>query len=560
MLKGATAAGVIFTLLAAPGVVDLIATAAATDANAATGPTVVSTTYLGPFAGEGAALHPDNAAPHRIAFYGTDLGFTYRLGDELQILFGDSWATEAYAPIEASTGSRFDDGFGSVDLREWSDPSRITASSIPPIRLGQNPGTTEASAIDPGHAMDLGKTPMAGFSNGTREFAVFNIGKPQGCTKDAECSNGLACDATLGYFGVRYSQQDNATIGCRDGAPGCTSDTMADAAGKPVPSSGLCIDPSSALRGERISNLLSPIGIRVLIGVRDTATPKRYGDIYEWLTNKFINVTTRTVEDFDAGRAAGAAQQDWRPAQGAGGSRRVFFWSRPGFIGVAKNGRSMPMYFAFADMPTGPGNAWKLNYYTGSEHGVARFSPNERDAQPLDLDSSRDGVQAEEVHDISNQMSVAWVEPLGKWVMFYGGGLTRLPTAVLRQCGVLELFVGAECADVNTGNGAVRMRTAEAPWGPWTPPQDVIVGGIPADGPTGQYGPGGALRHAACTDPTCAPHSDMFAYHADEYGFFYSANIIEEWIRPVGDGVDILWNASTWDPYRVVLLRTHIRK
>jgi hypothetical protein len=25
-----------------------------------------------------------------------------------------------------------------------------------------------------------------------------------------------------------------------------------------------------------------------------------------------------------------------------------------------------------------------------------------------------------------------------------------------------------------------------------------------------------------------------------------------------GDGVDVIWNASTWDPYRVILLRTHI--
>jgi hypothetical protein len=328
---------------------------------------------------------------------------------------------------------------------------------------------------------------------------------------------------------------------------------------KHVPS-GLCIDPTSPLRGERISNLLSPIAIRVLIGVRDTATPKRYGDIHEWLTHKFVNVTTRTVEGFDPAKAAGTPGQDYRPAQGSGGKRRVFFWGRPGFIGVAKNGRSLPMYFAFADMPAGPDHQWAFSYYTGSENGVARFSSQEKDAKPLDLDSTRPGLQPEEIHDVSNQMSVAWVAPLGKWVMFYGGGLTRLPTSALPRCGVLELFVGAECTDVDMGNGAVRMRTAEAPWGPWTPPQDVIVGGVPADGPNAQYAPGGALRHAACKDPTCAPHSDMFAYHADEYGFFYSANIIEEWIRPVSDGVDILWNASTWDPYRVVLLRTRIRR
>ena len=123
-----------------------------------------------------------------------------------------------------------------------------------------------------------------------------------------------------------------------------------------------------------------------------------------------------------------------------------------------------------------------------------------------------------------------------------------------------QLFTGAECKDVVIGNGAVRMRTADDPWGPWAPPQDVIVGGDPAAGAVEQYGPGGALRHPACTEPSCAPHSDMFAYSAAEYGFFYSANIIEQWIQPVDAGVDVIWNASTWDPYRVVLLRTRLRK
>ena len=247
MRKGDANLLTLLLLAACGGADNSTTTTETTDSPAATAPTVESTVYLGPFAGEGAALHPDNVTPHAIAFYGTDLGFTYQHGEQLQILFGDSWATESYAPIEASTGSRFDDGFGTIALREGFDPARITPATIPPIRLGQNPGTTEMSAIDPGHAMDLGKTPMAGFSNGTREFGVFNIGKPQGCTKDAECSNGLTCDTTLGYFGSPYSQQENATIGCRDGTPGCTSDTMVDAADKPVPGSGFCIDPTSAL-------------------------------------------------------------------------------------------------------------------------------------------------------------------------------------------------------------------------------------------------------------------------------------------------------------------------
>jgi hypothetical protein len=520
-------------------------------------PVVESTVFLGPLTGDGARLHPDNLAPHRIEYYGTDLGWSYEHQGKLQFLFGDTWATEAYAPIEASTGSRFDDGFGTVELSEWSDSSLIGPANIPLIRLGQNPGTTEMSAIDPGHAMDLGKTPMGGFSNGTHEFGIFNITKPQGCSKDAECSNGLTCDATLGYIGSRYSEEPIFTLGCRDGSPGCTSDTMLDAAGTPVSGSGFCVDETSLIRGNRVSNLLSNMSFRVLIGLRDAAVPKKYGDIREWLTHKFMNVTVRTVQAFDP--AAGSAAQDFSPATGAGDKRRVFLWGRPGFVGVAKNGRTMSLYFAYVDIPTGPGYSWRPNYYSGTANGAARFSPKERDAVPLDLDSTREGVQAEEVHDIANQLSVAWVAPLNKWVMFYGGGLSKLPTAALKNCGVTELFTGAECKDVNMGNGAVHMRTADDPWGPWSPPQDVIVGGDPADGPHGQFGPGGALRHPDCAEPSCAPHSDMFAYQAGEHGFFYSANIIEQWTRAVSGGVDILWNASTWDPYRVVLLRTRIK-
>ena len=88
-------------------------------------------------------------------------------------------------------------------------------------------------------------------------------------------------------------------------------------------------------------------------------------------------------------------------------------------------------------------------------------------------------MQTNEPYDIVNQLSVAWIGHLKKWVMFYGGGLTNLPyPPTLIDCGILEIFVGTECKDVVMGNGAIRMRTADDPWGPWSPPQDVIVGGV----------------------------------------------------------------------------------
>jgi hypothetical protein len=122
----------------------------------------------------------------------------------------------------------------------------------------------------------------------------------------------------------------------------------------------------------------------------------------------------------------------------------------------------------------------------------------------------------------------------------------------------LQLFAGDECDQVIIGNGAFRMRTADLPWGPWSPPQDIIEAGDPEIAGSGQYGSGGMLRHPACTEKDCAPHTPAREANPLEYGFFYSANIIEQWTRPAGDGVDIIWNASTWDPYRVILLRTRI--
>lgn len=517
-------------------------------------PRVAESVVLGPFSGHDAKFHPANLAPLRIEYYGTDLGFTYEHQGKLQILFGDSWATEAYAPIQKSTAGRYDDAFGSVDLAEWADPSRIAPGNIPLIRLSQNPGTTEASAIDPGHAMDLGKTPMGGFSNGSREFGIMNATKPRGCRADADCSSGLACDAGLGYLGARYDDEPGLTLACVDGDPGCNADTMRDAAGAAVAGSGFCVDRGSTIASGTPAGRVSSVALAQRVGLRSETDPRLYTDNRVWLTNRFVNVTVRTVGGFEPA----AARQDYTPAKGEGSMRRVFLWGRPGFIGVAASGRTLGLYFAYVDMPAGPGFAWEPHYYTGTDAaGRPRFSTREQDAVALDLDSTAAGVQAAEPHDVVNQMSVAWVPQFRKWVMFYGGGMSTLPTRVLPDCGVLQLFTGRECRSVVVGNGAVRMRTADQPWGPWTPPQDVIVGGDPAQPGSGLFAPGGPLRHPSCTAPDC-PRSRMQFYQDGEYGFLYSANIIEQWTRPAGRGVDIYWNASTWDPYRVILLKTRV--
>jgi Cys-rich repeat protein len=524
----------------------------------AAGPAVSDTEVIGPFTGHDAPLHPDNLKPEPLLYYGTDLGFSYAHDGKIHFLFGDTWATEAYAPIEASTGSKFDDAFGIIDLADWPDASRIAPSNIPRIKIARNPGTNEASAMDPGHAMDLGKTPMHGFSNGQDEFAIFNSTKPQGCTADAQCGHGQSCDTGLGYLGSRFDQQENLTLPCPDGSPPCVAETMVDEVGNPVPDSGFCVDRGSTVWAETPAGRIAGAALAQRIGLRSKEDPRKYGDIQVWLTNRFVNVTARTVEQFVPANRDGQTEADYHTATSTGGAQRVLLWGRPGFISVNAQGRTLGLYFAYVDLPQGAGFPWQVQYYAGSRDGIPQFSPNEGDAQPLDLDSTREGIQLKEVHDLSQQMSVSWIEPLGRWVMLYGGGIISLPTPALPNCGVLELFTRHECKDVVVGNGAVHMRTADQPWGPWSPPQVVIEGGDPNVAGSGQYGPGGVLHHPGCKEESCATHSQTPYYSPDEYGFFYSVNIIEQWTRAVDGGVDIYWNASTWDPYRVVLLRTRI--
>ena len=526
-------------------------------------PTVGQTTVLGPFTGEGATLHPDNISPFPIFYYGTDLGFTYQHHDQLQILFGDTMANSAGDPIESAAGRKFEDSFGSISLADWPDPASFAPGHIPLIKLGQNPGSTEMAAINPGHAMEGFKTPVGGFSNGNREFGIFFTFKPQGCSTDADCSSGMQCDTGLGYVGPPYSTDVGVTFGCVDGSSeACIADTMADASGAAIAGSGFCVDRGSSVWADSPIGRTNAMGVKLLVGTRSLDNPKIYTPDHEWKTNRFLNVALRTVNHFDPNDATSVSRQDYRPADGSGKNPRVFLWGRPGFIGVRSTGRDLGMYFAYVDLPAGPDYAWAPQYFSGvDENGQPRFSPRESDAAAVDLDASTPGIQANEVHDIVNQVSIAWVGELNKWVMFYGGGMIKLPIEpVLPRCGVLELFAGQECTEVVIGNGPFRMRTADQPWGPWSPPQDIIEGGDPAVAGSGQYGVGGMLRHPACTEPGCAPHTAARDANPQEHGFFYSANIIEQWTRRADDGVDIIWNASTWDPYRVILLRTRIKR
>jgi len=260
--------------------------------------------------------------------------------------------------------------------------------------------------------MDLGKTPMAGFSNGSREFGIFNMTKPKGCRVDADCGNGLSCDAGLGYLGSKYYEEQGLTLACVDGDLNCNADTMTDSGAAPVPASGLCTDRTSTIWANTAAGRVSSVALVQRVGIRSLTDRRQYTDIQPWLTNKFVNVIARTVNDFAPDKNLRHAPRGYKAATGAGDNRRVFLWGRPGFIGVGANRRTLGVYFAYVNMPRGLDSRGNFTTTPAAVrpalHNSARTKTMPRARPRL----HRRGIQSAELHDTVNQMSVAWVDSL----------------------------------------------------------------------------------------------------------------------------------------------------
>ncbi len=154
-----------------------------------------------------------------------------------------------------------------------------------------------------------------------------------------------------------------------------------------------------------------------------------------------------------------------------------------------------------------------VRYWAGlTASGEPRWSDREADARPL-LHPGAFG-----------EVSVRWVPELGRFLLLGTSGP--------------EDPIGL----------AVTLRTAENPWGPWSPRRrllDWVARGMWFDDPFSRF----IKAHGDGTDPV---GDRIFRGQADATGaayapFFYDA-------RRDGDDLVLRYTLSTWNPYQVVLM------
>jgi hypothetical protein len=437
--------------------------------------------------------------------YGTDLGWTYERDGVVTILFGDSWQRIDICPLQLNddtlaTLSIPGDGWPGFTARTSIPDSECPALTYPVDEAGTSFAPLDLRRWD-GVVVPLGplNTPVTGFFDGQREWSIFIVGGGQSCTA-AEAASAAQCPREL-------------------------SAQAADLVCAPLQPGPLCVDPTSTRSGAGAQAYYLHIAERV--------GPARYVSRAMFLTNKYLNLTARAVRAFDA--------DDPRNNDYAPGTDTLLVWGRPAFDNQTEEGEAPP-YFLYHSLPLDVRSDridFAPRYLSGIVAGVPTYSDDQAAAVPL-YTGELDPV---------NHHAVSYVEPLQRWVTIYSGSTTD--------------FVNT---NPNAGRtqpvpGAVYARVAPEPWGPWTDPtpvltneqmaQDIVCG---KQAPVGCIPPPDPLIRPACLE----------AVDPLGGGNMYGANIIDVMTREVraesgrGPAADIFWNVSTWHPYSVVLLRTHI--
>jgi hypothetical protein len=535
--------------------------------------------------------------PHaqRPGVYGTDLGFTFRhpyraadgkVDERIVFFFGDTWPTYDSPCTEPPWTN--DDTMATLrlaDLPEYPPGPPGTGADAPRCPV------LDFGAPDPLHDrplrvlyrgrdlnMSYNRTPLAGWSDGRRPYGLFTEGDAATCSTDADCGAGQSC--LRGELGRCTVDPCPAGQDCgRDpridevlSAPVCRLDRNDCAAAfsprrrcAPEPDRrGLCADSTGSMWVTGAAAHPADPDRRqlattwVYVAVESAARPNVWETVSRFPTAKFVNPAARTVAAFDPDDPS---RNDYRH-----GYDTLLIWGRPAFRG--SDGAQALLYLLYNELrsdaedasATGGGAMrWAPRYFAGYRaDGRPRWSDSESDAAPLYASD----------FDVVNQIGLSWVEPLGAWVMLYGGDDTDGSSRPTPR------------AHEEPTHGAIHLRWAEHPWGAAT--RDAARGAWSDAFPL--FSPGDAPELFACSEKGvpagCAEGDpvrpiDFFrarmtgadcraGIHSLDRGILYSANVIDELTRAVpasrqgGRAAELVWNVSVWNPYAVVLLKSRI--
>src|SRR5262245_3149359 len=365
--------------------------------------TVTPPKLLGPIAGPGAVVEPPG-----VRFYGTDLGWTFEHRGQHFMLFGDTWP-HSRSLCEALPHN--DDSQATLPL--------ALPSGLPTLTIATDPDAPDEFArirlFRDGESQVMGynKTPLTAFSDGTDAVGLFGLidlvrcrrrrGRPSCRPYELSCSQqvGVCTPPLLGY---------DAPCDLATGA-GCIGSQKCEAT-----PTGICVDPHSSQNVGTSASLPATAAYHTHIGIQDAARPSDYRDVGTIASNKFIDVTARTVRCF-SGRTCGS---DYTPGHGA-----VFVWGRPGYD--VQPGRQAHMYLLAHRLPIRRNAAGAVQlrprYFAGVRRGGDPiWTKDESRAKALAMDGVVDG-NPDDDQPYPNQTAVSWLgPPVDKWMMPYGGG------------------------------------------------------------------------------------------------------------------------------------------
>ncbi len=185
--------------------------------------------------------------------------------------------------------------------------------------------------------------------------------------------------------------------------------------------------------------------------------------------------------------------------------------------------------------------AWQ--FYQGSFNGVPLWTSNPTVSQPI-FDGASDELpdtptcswRDSSVKDAGcvGEFSVDWNPGLHKWVMLYGCGAQQGGHSALEE--------------------GVRVRIADAPWGPWSTPTTIF-------NPDNTFG-----DHGHCHFMHAGDEMNCDAVGGDkgnDWGGVYAPFLVSRWsqsawLAPGGLQARLYWLMSTWNPYQVVVMKTDL--